>query len=128
MKECPYCAELIEDSSLKCPFCNKIQENKEQNTQKTVESTPYKPTFPWRIVSIISLIICALNIYMGIYKTSVYENDTFIKKNAYVGGDAYNFIINSNYATGYFTLATIFAIFSIGCIIIYYLDLIAHKK
>ena len=41
--------------------------------------------------------------------------------NAYVGSDAYNYIINSNYATGFFGLATMFALMGIGFIVLYYL-------
>lgn len=38
------------------------------------------------------------------------ENYPSLNHNAYVGGDAYNFIINGNYATGFFVL-------SMGCLI-----------
>lgn len=37
------------------------------------------------------------------YNAEIYSN---LSKNAYVGGDAYNYIINSNYFTGYLTLAS----------------------
>lgn len=39
---------------------------------------------------------------VGFYKMFAYDNPNI---NAYVGGDAYNYIINANYADGYFTLA-----------------------
>lgn len=42
-----------------------------------------------------------------------YEENGGAKINAYVGGDAYKYIINANYATAYFVLALIFTI--IGC-------------
>ena len=134
MKECPFCAEIIEDSLTQCPFCKNIQKisNKEnlrtENKQITDKATFYEPSFPWKPVSILSLILCILNIMIGFYKMFIYENHSWSQKNAYVGGDAFNYIINSNYAVGYFTLATIFAIFSIGCIVIYYLDIIANKE
>lgn len=35
--------------------------------------------------------------------------------NTYVGGDAYNYIINANYATGYFVLSGILVLGAIGC-------------
>ena len=42
--------------------------------------------------------------------------------NAYVGGDAYNYIINGNYVTAFFVLATLFVILGIGTIIIHYIS------
>lgn len=48
---------------------------------------------------------------------TVYSNpENFLLEepiNAYVGGDAYNYIINANYATGFFVLAMICVI--LGC-------------
>lgn len=41
--------------------------------------------------------------------------------NAYVGGDAYNYIINGNYATAYFVLATLFVLLGIGVLVLAYL-------
>lgn len=46
-------------------------------------------------------------LYMGFNKMTVYENSEIYveeNKNVYVGGDAYNYIINGTYATGYFVL------------------------
>lgn len=39
--------------------------------------------------------------------TNYYNSENFpsLNRNAYVGGDAYNYIINGNYATGCFVLA-----------------------
>lgn len=56
---------------------------------------------------------------LGFYKMFIYENSDYDCINAYVGGDAYNYIINSNYATAYFVLATLFMILGIGMLIIY---------
>ena len=41
--------------------------------------------------------------------------------NAYVGGDAYNYIINGTYATAYFVLTAMFVLASIGLVIVHYL-------
>ena len=41
--------------------------------------------------------------------------------NAYVGGDAYNYIINGNYATACFVLATMFVIIGFGVLVFAYL-------
>ena len=42
--------------------------------------------------------------------------------NAYVGGDAYNYIINGTYATAYFVLTTMFVLAAVGLVIIHYLS------
>lgn len=69
----------------------------------------------------IILLVAALVFYMiaGVFfykghdkMTNYYNSESFysLNRNAYVGGDAYNYIINGNYATGFFTLATGFMI------------------
>lgn len=50
---------------------------------------------------------------MGFYKMFAYENSEYsfgTKTNVYVGGDAYNYIINGTYATGFFVLFGAFLI------------------
>ena len=74
------------------------------------------------IVLIIIGIIC---FGIGLYKYSVYENydSKYLEaKNAYVGGDAYNYIINANYFTGWSVLGACFFIsgvifFGLKCLI-----------
>lgn len=65
------------------------------------------------IFSIICLILGIICIVMGFDKMLNYQNsDTYVSrnKNVYVGGDAYNYIINANYFSGYVSLG--------GCLII----------
>lgn len=45
-------------------------------------------------------------IYAGYDKMTNYRNSDYVQKNAYVGGDAYNFIINGTYSAGFFALAS----------------------
>lgn len=66
-------------------------------------------------------LITTICIGMGLYKLFVYSNvegfeDT--AQNAYVGGDAYNYIINAGQATAYFTLGIIFVILGSGMLIL----------
>lgn len=81
----------------------------------------------WTGLSVVSFIISAIFICVGFEKMFVYENGEsypYDLHNAYVGGDAYNYIINGNYATAFFVLATLFALLGVGFIIVYYL----HKS
>lgn len=78
----------------------------------------------WTGLSVVSFIISAIFICVGFEKMFVYENGEsypYDLHNAYVGGDAYNYIINGNYATAFFVLATLFALLGVGFIIVYYL-------
>lgn len=53
------------------------------------------------------------------------ENYTALNKNAYVGGDAYNYIINSNYFTGYLVLAS--CAYLSGCVLMASI-IVTHKS
>lgn len=60
------------------------------------------------IIAVCFYIMSAIALYKGYDKMTNYSNSEdfpLINKNAYVGGDAYNYIINGNYATGYYVLS-----------------------
>ena len=79
----------------------------------------------WKGLSRVAFIISAIVLGLGLDKMLNYDNGEYAPyeyHNAYVGGDAYNYIINSNYATGLFVLATMFALMGIGFITLYYLS------
>ena len=42
--------------------------------------------------------------------------------NAYVGGDAYNYIINGTYATAFFVLTAMFVLAAIGLVAVHYVS------
>ncbi|MEK4749898.1 MULTISPECIES: hypothetical protein [Bacillaceae] len=69
----------------------------------------------WDAKVILNFVITGIFIIIGFYKIFAYSYEEYGDNNvnAYVGGDAYNYIINANYATAYFVLALIFTI--IGC-------------
>ncbi|MBS2970376.1 hypothetical protein J9317_16640 [Metabacillus sp. KIGAM252] len=68
----------------------------------------------WDIKVIPSFILSALFLFVGAYKLYAYSNsDLGEPVNAYVEGDAYNFIINAGQSTAYFVLALIFVV--LGC-------------
>lgn len=59
------------------------------------------------ILGIILFVVAVVMFYKGYDKMTNYYNSelrTINNHNAYVNGDAYNYIINGNYATGFFVL------------------------
>jgi len=71
------------------------------------------------ICTIIFYLISGIMLYKGYDKMTNYyhsEYSTSNNVNAYVGGDAYNYIINGNYATGFFVLAAGFIIAGTICL------------
>lgn len=89
----------------------------EQNQKKQSKA-------PYIVFSAIGFIGAIISIGMGFYKMFVYENadeDSYFSSenvNAYVGGDAYNYIINGTYATSYFVLAIVFMVFACSMLIL----------
>lgn len=70
-------------------------------------------------ISAVFYLISGVMLYKGYDKMTNYHNSeysTSLNVNAYVGGDAYNYIINGNYATGFFVLATGFIIAGTICL------------
>lgn len=63
----------------------------------------------FKVLAIILIIVAGIFFYQALDKKTNYssgENYPFKAQNAYVGGDAYNYIINSNYFTGYVILGS----------------------
>lgn len=75
--------------------------------------------------SLYCLIAMGIFLALGFFKMLVYEYDDYDAINAYVGGDAYNFIINGTYATAYFVLA---GSSFIGSILFKILDFLKNGK
>ena len=58
-------------------------------------------------IAAVALILAIVFGGLGLYKKNSYRNSEYITSrnvNAYDGGDAYNFIINGTYFSGYFAL------------------------
>lgn len=74
----------------------------------------------WDLKVIIPFGISLIFMSLGFYKMFVYEMSDLSyvpDKNVYVGGDAYNYIINANFSTAYFVLALIFVIIACSFLI-----------
>ena len=80
--------------------------------------------FAYIIFAILSFIASTVFYVRGYNKMCRYANPEHYgeKVNVYVGGDAYNYIINSSYATAFFVLAVGFMLSGLMCIAIYYLS------
>ena len=135
---CKKCGAMISSRQSKCEKCgwevpqsnreaasSPIEEQAltvpEQNTQKA-EKTKWSV---WCYLAVASLCCGAFTFYKGLDKMFRYDSgDSYPHKyvNAYVGGDAYNYIINGTYATAFFVLTAMFVLAAIGLVIIHYLS------
>lgn len=138
-RKCPECGVVINDENLEmCPNCG-YPISKDSNTTNNVMSNAGSYSSNGNYTSsgvmashkkigikggsavskalfalaVIMYIVCAVMLYKGHDKmTNYYSSDTYysLNQNAYVGGDAYNYIINGTYATGFFVLAVGFMV------------------
>lgn len=79
----------------------------------------------WSKLSCCSLGCSFFTLYKGIDKMTNYHNSEKYPRynvNAYVGGDAYNYIINGTYATAFFVLTAMFVLAAIGLMILHYVS------
>lgn len=79
----------------------------------------------WSALAACSLGCGFFTLYKGIDKMTNYYNSEYVtslNKNAYVGGDAYNYIINGNYATAFFVLTSMFVLAAIGLMVLHYIS------
>ena len=77
------------------------------------------------IASGVLFILSTFFLYKGYDKmTNYYSSESFssLNRNSYVGGDAYNYIINGTYSTSFFVLATMFSLLGMGCLILHYIN------
>lgn len=79
----------------------------------------------WTKLAVASLLAGIASMCMGFYKMYWYNNGEYSWDepiNVYVGGDAYNFIINGTYATAFFVLAAMFVLAAIGLMGLHYIS------
>lgn len=85
------------------------EENKDVTNSETAKGTGG---------AVIFFLLSAVFLGIGFYKLWAYDDSTYSPVNVYVGGDAYNYIINSNLATAYFTVAILFTLIALGFLLI----------
>lgn len=112
---CPECGETINNIVDICPKCGyPIKKSNRRINKDSIEEIPstnntliVKRLKVIRRVAILFSIICFIVSSYYFIKADDVKNSYYnleyssISKNAYVGGDAYNFIINGTYFTGY---------------------------
>lgn len=117
MIKCTKCAEntttmkfIINDGI--CDECLKLENGKKINPKKGVNKMQ-----DWKkiclVIAVIFLILSSICLWQGFDKIMNYKNSdtyTYNNVNAYVGGDAYNYIINAGYFAGFVSLG--------GCLLI----------
>lgn len=111
---CPNCGDVINDrvdlgapQPSFCPKCGynlrapKAPSSNVKFVEKQRTGATRKMVKALLALSIILILIGGALFTKGAYVKNVYKNYTFTSANAYVGGDAYNYIINASYFSGY---------------------------
>lgn len=129
---CRKCGTKIPEGIIVCENCgyfNKSIENNDliqlgnQTGQSVQERSATTPEFTvWSWMSLTSMFCGVFTLYKGIDKMTNYSSSDYDSINAYVGGDAYNYIINGTYSTAFFVLTTMFVMAAIGFLIVHFLS------
>lgn len=92
----------------------------EKENAVTMSLKGKKKDSKFKVLAILSFLASVIFMAVGFYKMYVYDNGeiTDVYTNAYVGGDAYNFIINGTYAISFFVLMATFALMGMGFLLL----------
>ena len=125
IKYCSKCGKILEDESKYCKYCEnslnitKKVETEKSNNQILDENIESLGTNVLVVIAIILIIIASIFVYKAFDCKNNYYNSEYnssLNENVYVGGDAYNYIINANYFSGYLNFAGSLYIISGICI------------
>lgn len=135
---CKKCGAMISSRQSKCEKCGwEVPQNdqdvvssptEEQALTVSGQNHAEKVKTKWSVwcyLAIASLCCGAFTFYKGLDKMFRYDSgDSYPHKyvNAYVGGDAYNYIINGTYATAFFVLTARFVLAAIGLVAVHYVS------
>lgn len=109
--KCPECGKEIESTEGQCPGCGCpiFDQSSSKQNEKQSSITGLQPVRNMLIVlAIACFVVSGVFFGKGYNVKNEYRNSEYsiINKNAYVGGDAYNYIINGTYFTGYSVIAS----------------------
>lgn len=135
---CKKCGAMIPNEQLKCEKCGwEVRQINQKEAASPIEEQALSVSEPnhskaektklsvWCYLAIASLCCGAFTFYEGLDKMFRYDSgDSYSHKcvNAYVGGDAYNYIINGTYATAFFILTAMFVLAAIGLVVVHYVS------
>lgn len=135
---CPNCRKVVNKGVTACPNCGyslldqNTPEPQKYNVKSEVSDSHQgnkdssRHFSVWCFLSIASLMSGIISFIKGINRLTQYENSEYSwgeHINAYVGGDAYNYIINGTHATAFFVLTAMFVLSAIGLLVVHYLSL-----
>ena len=109
IKRCKNCGAELTQLQEKCHKCGLDQNEIKNGMPYKVYNVRQKRSTALIVLAIICFIFSGIMLMKGIDKMVNYDNPDFAwadHVNAYVGGDAYNYIINGTYSTSFFVLAS----------------------
>ena len=124
---CEKCGAELQEEMKTCPRCGAeeaIAKDVRQNEPNTYKRKRTTNASVWSVLSVFSLLSSFFTLYKGIDRLVNYVNSDYSWRtvNAYVGGDAYNYIINGTHATAFFVLTAMFVLAAIGLMALHYLS------
>lgn len=129
--KCPKCGKDVLDDASFCPYCQeKIADGEKSRNQPRTETTKVSggEMNSYVILSIVSFVVSAICFAYGFFKCFVYVSGEYgTSVNAYVGGDAYNYIINAGYTVAFWVLTLVFVIIGVACLVLNKLNKISEK-
>ncbi len=122
--KCPECGKEVTCTNGICPECGfPIEQNTIEKNETISEEIPGKLNKKRKSIKMILYILCiCFAITAGVFfskannvKNVYYNSESYygLNKNVYVGGDAYNYIINGTYFVGYSVIASASALGSL---------------
>ena len=126
--KCPKCGQMLTSdpgSVGACPKCNTRVVFPKEDVEKNIPGVNTKERFQTQsggagllVFGILFFIAAGYFLFQAYDKMTNYRNTDFSSVNAYVGGDAYNYIINGTYSTTYAVIALVFIVCAFGCLIL----------
>lgn len=145
---CKNCGKMIPDGIAVCMYCGTVNIRKDASSEERKRMRPMPeqagtgpaggseitqagtgpaadpgsaqdgavPDSRWNVTAVCCLVAAAVFFCMGLYKMCFYDQRHMV--NAYVGGDAYNYIINASYVTACWVLSGALMVCAACCKII----------